>query len=146
MITAWKNNKFAAFTPGWVSFLDEYMSTWINKYTCTGFVFCPRKPWPFGNKYHTIADAFSGILYDLKIVEGKDLPQEMHPEFDEMGTTIGVLVCLTKRLCCTGKIVVLDSGFCVLRGLVELKKWGIFASALIKKCCYWPKYMTCHNT
>ncbi len=105
---------FAAFTLGWVSYLDESMSTWINKYTCTGFVLCPRKPWPFGNEYHTIADALSGIVCDLEIDEGKDLSQEMHPELDEMGTTIGLLVCLIKRLWRTGKIVVLDSGFCVL--------------------------------
>ena len=98
MITAWKDNMFAAFTLGWVSCLDESMSTWINKYTCPGFIFCPRKPWPFGNEYHTIADALSGILYDLEIVKGKDQPQEMHPEFDEMGTTIGLLVRLTKKL------------------------------------------------
>ncbi len=58
-----------------------------------------------------------------------------------MGTTIGLLVCLTKKLWHTGKIVVLDSGFCILQGLVELKKWGVFASALIEKRCYRPKYV-----
>jgi hypothetical protein len=35
----------------------------------------------------------------------------------------------------------LDSGFCVLNGIVELKKWGVFAAALIKKRQYWPKYI-----
>jgi hypothetical protein len=38
-------------------------------------------------------------------------------------------------------VVILDSGFCVLQGLVELKKIGVFASALIKKRRYWPKYV-----
>ena len=32
-----------------------------------------------------------------------------------------------------GGLVVLASGFCVLQGLVELKKVGVFAHALIKK-------------
>ena len=41
----------------------------------------------------------------------------------------------------TAKIVVLDSGFCVLKGLIELRKKGIFVAALIKKHCYWPKYI-----
>ena len=35
----------------------------------------------------------------------------------------------------------LDSGFCVLDALVQLKQCGIFAHALIKKRCYWPKYI-----
>ena len=38
-------------------------------------------------------------------------------------------------------VVILDSGFCVLKGIVELKKRGIYASALIKKRKYWPKYI-----
>lgn len=35
----------------------------------------------------------------------------------------------------------LDSGFCVLRGLIELKKRGVYASEVIKKRRYWPKYI-----
>ena len=38
-------------------------------------------------------------------------------------------------------VVILDSGFCVLKGIVELHKKGVFASALIKKKRYWPKYI-----
>ena len=35
----------------------------------------------------------------------------------------------------------LDSGFCILKSIIELKKRGVYVSALIKKCCYWPKYI-----
>ena len=38
-------------------------------------------------------------------------------------------------------VVKLDSGFCVIRALIELKKRGVFASALIKKQRYWPKHI-----
>ena len=48
---------------------------------------------------------------------------------------------LCKALYGTGKIVILDSGFCVLQGLIESRKVGVFASALIKKRRYWPKYV-----
>ena len=41
----------------------------------------------------------------------------------------------------TGKVFVLDSGFCVLQAIFKLKKRGLFAAALIKKCRYWPKYV-----
>ena len=58
-----------------------------------------------------------------------------------MGKTVGLLLRLTRLLWSTSKIVVLDSGFCVLRGIVELRKKGVFASALIKNRRYWPKYI-----
>ncbi len=32
----------------------------------------------------------------------------------------------------------LDSGFCVLNAIIELKRKGMFASAMIKKQRYWP--------
>lgn len=48
---------------------------------------------------------------------------------------------MTEHLWHTGKVVILDSGFCVVKGLIELQKKGVFASALIKKRRYWPKYV-----
>ena len=48
---------------------------------------------------------------------------------------------LCKALYGTGKVVILDSGFCVLQGLIELRKVGVFGSALIKKRRYWPKHV-----
>ena len=35
----------------------------------------------------------------------------------------------------------MDSSFCVLQGLVELEKVGVFAHALIKKRQYWLKHV-----
>ena len=109
------------FVPSWVSCLDESMSIWFNRWTCPGWVFCPRKPHPFGNEYHTIACGMSGILYDFEIVEGKDHPREIPADpMDSLGKTVGLLLRLTKCLYSTGKVVILDSGFCVLQGIVEL--------------------------
>jgi hypothetical protein len=112
------------------------MSAWISRWTCPGWVFCPRKPHPFlGNEYHSICCGDSGIIYQIKLVEGKDaLTPNTQPHSDNKGRT----VCLQLRLCAgiAGRgmmVVILDSGFCVLQGLVELKKIGIFASAVIKK-------------
>ena len=41
----------------------------------------------------------------------------------------------------TGKIVILDSGFCILRTIIKLKKMGVYASAMIKKQRYWHKHV-----
>ena len=48
---------------------------------------------------------------------------------------------LLETLFGTNKIVVLDSGFCVLEALIELKKRAIFAAAVIKKRRYWLKHI-----
>jgi hypothetical protein len=52
-----------------------------------------------------------------------------------------LLLRITKKLWGTAKCIVLDSGFCVVKGIVELKKRGVFSAALIKKRRYWPKYV-----
>ena len=44
-----------------------------------------------------------------------------------------------KTLYGTGKSVVMDSGFCVSRGIVELERKGVYGASLIKKKNYWPK-------
>ena len=37
--------------------------------------------------------------------------------------------------------MITDSGFCVLRRLLETTKRGVYGSALIKKRCYFPKWI-----
>lgn len=58
-----------------------------------------------------------------------------------MGKTTGLLMQMLSSYFATGRYVVLDSGFCVLKALVELKKVGLFACAVIKKRQYWPAYV-----
>ena len=38
----------------------------------------------------------------------------------------------------TAKVVILESGFCVLKVLLKLHENGVLASAVIKKRRYWP--------
>ena len=140
MIKAWNDNMSKKFVPSWINCLDESMSVWTNKWTCPGYVFCTRKPKPFGNEYHDICCDESGIKFALEMVEGKDRPKEL-PSDPKNEATIGLLKRLCKPLYGTGSVVILDSGFCVLKGLVELREQGVFAGALIKKRRYWPKYV-----
>ena len=109
------------------------MSMWVNEYTCPGFMFVPQKLWPFGNEYHDAGCADSDIIWALELHEGKDHPTQLNnKEFDELGKTIGMLLHLTEPVWGSGKIFILDSGFCVLKAIIELKKKGVFAAALIK--------------
>ena len=132
-----------SFDPAWVVCLDESMSKWTHLHACPGFIFCPRKPWPTGNEYHTIARGLSSIIFHMELVEGKTRPAQLPPlpYNDQGGKTVGLLLRMTKPIWNTGRLVILDSGFCVLNGIVALAKKGVFASALIKKRRYWPKYI-----
>ena len=125
MIQKWNDHMKQTFSASWVSCLDESMSILYSKWTCPGWMFVPRKPHPYGNEYHSISDGLSGILYQIELVEGKDEPsyykkKKKHP----LGNTVGLLLRLTVSLYGKGKIVVLDSGFCVLQALLELQKNG----------------------
>ena len=77
------------------------------------------------------------------MAEGKGRPNELGPPKyeDHSGKTVGLLLRMTKSIWNTGRVVVLDSGFCVLMALIALEKHGLFAHALIKKRRYWPKYI-----
>ena len=73
-------------------------------------------------------------------MEGKDRPREMgKKEFEEKGETAGLMVRMTNMLWGTGKVVVMERGFCVLEVLISIVEKGVLGSALIKKRRYWPK-------
>lgn len=74
----------------------------------------------------------------MELVEGKDHPPQIQERWSELGRTTGLLMRMLSTYFTTGRYVVLDSGFCVLRALIELKKVGLFACAVIKKRRYWP--------
>ena len=130
------------FVPGWVSCLDESMSIWTSIWTCPGFMCVPRKPHTMGNEYHSICCGLCEIMFAIEMVEGKDAPPERgRPDYHENRKACGLLLRLCESIFHTGKVVILNSGFCVLTGIIALKKMGVYASALIKKRRYWPKYI-----
>ena len=78
----------------------------------------------------------------MEMVKVKDTPKEApSKEYVLQGKTVGLLLHLTRPIWGTSKVVVLDSGFCVLQGIAELRNKGVFAAALIEKQKYWPKYI-----
>lgn len=145
LIKAWNDHMIETFVPSWISYLDESMSPWSNKFTCPGLIFCPRKPHPKGNKYHLIACGLSQIIYQIDIREGKDHPKEVKLTFSEFSLIVNLFLRLYIGIYGTDKTVILDSVFCILRGLIVFKKQGVFVSALIKKRKYWPKFIKGDN-
>ena len=131
MILAWNDNMSSSIGPGWVSCLDESMSPWTKKYTCPGHICVPMKLSPLGNEHHSICCCISGLMYAVELLEGTDRPRqkptEKFTDIPQSGTTTSLLFCLCDSIFYIGMIVILDSGFCVLRAIIELKKRGVFA-------------------
>ena len=46
---------------------------------------------------------------------------------------MAVLFCMMKIYFFTGRYILIDSGLCVLKVLIDLRKKGLFACAVIKK-------------
>jgi hypothetical protein len=77
-------------------------------------------------------------MFSMEMVEGKDHPPQIKEKYSELGKTSGLLMRMLQSYFATGRYVILDSGFCVLKGLVALKKAGLYACAVIKKRRFWP--------
>jgi hypothetical protein len=103
MIRAWNENMANRFVTAWVMCLDESMSIWHNTWTCPGWIFCPRKPHPFGNEYHTTCCGLYNILFSIEIVEGKDAPSQVDVPYSPHGKTVGLLLRMLKSYFHTGK-------------------------------------------
>ena len=89
------------------------------------------KPHPFGNDRHT-------IMWFAEIVEVRDSPRERKkPEFDEIGKTVGTMLRCTRPIWNCSKVVIIDSGLCVTKGLVKLLNKVVFGAAPVKKRRYW---------
>ena len=138
MINEWNKNMKEKFVLAWIVCLDESMSIWTNKWMCPGWVFCPRKPKPWSNEYHSICCGLSEIMFAIEMVKGKQRLPELDTD-SKNKKTINLLLQLCISIYGAGKIVILDSGFCALEGLIALRKVSVFAGALIKKRRYWPK-------
>ena len=76
-----------------------------NKFTCTGFLFCPRKPHLKGREYHKIYCGESVIIQGWKIVKGRDHPIPIkRPEFETSSNmkTDGPIIWLNRYQWTTG--------------------------------------------
>ena len=82
----------------------------------------------------------SGIFVVVDLVEVKEHPRKAIPYyFEDLGRkTVGLLLHMMKSYFATGRYVILDYGFCVLKGLIQLRKKGVFVFSVINNRRYWP--------
>ena len=75
-------------------------------------------------------------MYVWEIVEVRDHPISMgRTEFETIPNMkmVGLMIQLTRALWITWKEVIMDSGFCVLKVISEMRKRLVYVSALIKR-------------
>ena len=142
------------YTPSWLSCLDESMKCFLETF-CPGFMSAPRKTHPLGNEYHSITDGDESntVVYRIKIQEGKDHIKDANfkwvfpSKFEVENPKTGRKYNKTSSLMCdmkvplhgTGKIVSMNSLFCVTVVILHLHKHGVYGQWLTKKRNYWPK-------
>jgi hypothetical protein len=85
-------------------------------------------------------------MWRIKIQEGKDRPKKADgpwafpSQFENESKTVKLMLEMTEPIHGTGKIVTMDSGFCVSAGILALHDKGVYGQALIKKRGrYWPR-------
>ena len=73
----------------------------------------------------------SGILFVAELVEGKAHPCQAGPlEFKDLnGKTAGLFLRMMKSYFSTGRYVIINSSFCVLKGLIQLSR-KVFLSVM----------------
>ena len=73
-------------------------------------------------------------------MEDKDRPTQLGPKkFEELWNTVGLMLWMFEPIFLAGKFVVLESCFCVSKGITALLGFGFYAAVIIKKRKYWPK-------
>ena len=66
-------------------------------------------------------------MYGWELFEGRDYPIPMRrPKFDTISNMkmVGLIILLTRALWIIGKALIMESGFCVLRGYLKLERGG----------------------
>lgn len=139
VIEEWNNHMEKVFLSSHTVCLDESMVVHNNE-RVPGFMTVKRKPHPLGNEYHTICDGETCIMFKMELVEGKSRPQQRPLKYEaEYGKTASLVIRMTEELSTTGRVVVMDSAFCVMSAIYQLYKRGLYTATVAKKRAYWPR-------
>ena len=136
IVKAWKDNMKTMFQEGCITCLYESIRTFISWFRCPEFVFCHINPWPFGNEWHITVCGLSYIIFSLSLLRidiGHRRSGRSHIIY--LGGIQLVFWWGWWRLYFgSGIVVVLDSVFCVFKGIIWLRHKGLFVEVVIKKC------------
>ena len=124
------------------------MDIWHIRWTCPVWILCPKNHHPFVNECHTACCELSRILFVVELVEYKEYPLQAGPlEFEYLDSnTVQLLLCMMNNCFTTGTYVIIDSGFYVLKVLIQLINKGLFDCAITKRRRYWTSMVPGKDT
>ena len=61
--------------------------------------------------------------------------------FLDLGKAVGILIQLMRLIWNNGTCAFLDSGLCVLKGIIELQWRGVYSALVINKFHYWKNHI-----
>ena len=86
-----------------------------------------RKSHPIGNERHAIACGLSTNMGFAEILKGRDsLCERGRPDFSEIGKKVGEIMQCTRPIWNCANVVIMDSGLCVTKVLVEMRRKELF--------------------
>lgn len=130
LLEDWNKHMEDVFTPGHTVCLDESMLRPMHSWMAV-----KRKPAARDAGYYPLYCAETGILFKVDLVEGKSRPKELAavPNESTLGKTGALVMRMVDGLCGTGRVVVMDSAFCVVKAVKALYDSGLYATTLAKK-------------
>jgi hypothetical protein len=78
-------------------------------------------------------------MWQVKLQEGNDRPTKADgspafpSKYDSYSKTAKLMLEIMENIHGTGKIVSMDSGFCVTAGILALHDYGVYGQSLVKK-------------
>ena len=66
-LKAWHQNMREVYKPSYLVCVDESMLKWLTRWTIPFWMFVSRKPNPFGQEYHDLADGLTKIIFSIEL-------------------------------------------------------------------------------
>ncbi|KAL7460550.1 hypothetical protein ACHAXS_000997 [Conticribra weissflogii] len=120
MVNAFNDHMTKNYLPSWLLCLDESMNNWFNKWWC------------LESLIHLAMNGDKGypIVWRMKLQEGKHRPKKSDGSWAFPSTcgghteTAKFMLEMTHIIHGTGKVVSMDSGFCVSAGILAMHSVG----------------------
>jgi hypothetical protein len=141
LVKQWNDHMNKVYEPSGTVCLDESRA----KHTSTripSFRYLPRKPTSTGNEYHTVCDAETRVMIKMELFRARTEDEPVPPDETDFGKMGALVLRMTKPLYGTGTAVIMDSAFCVVKAVLEMRRRGVFAATVVKPLQrYWPRHL-----
>ncbi|EDQ87032.1 uncharacterized protein MONBRDRAFT_27775 [Monosiga brevicollis MX1] len=140
LIDSWNARMTQLFSPSSTMCLDK-SSVRHPSATTPLFRLPSTKPNPTSQEYHNLCDAETRVIMRMELARGQDGSGPAAKDELDFGPLGALALRMTAPFNESGAVVVMDSTFCNLRAIVELRRRGLLAVTPIKQQQHqhWPQ-------